>query len=409
MFADRLIARDEWGARPPKRRDTATLSKGQQIHWSAVPGAKDPHTECFKQMRGMQNYHMDTKGWLDIAYNFVVCKHGYIFEGRGFGVRNGAGGSSEANTNYLAICSIAGAGDPIGNNYILAIRDIVSEHDGADVQKPHSFFSATACPGPDLKALAESGGLKRLDEPLPIPVPDPLDLTSVLGLPKATQRQAVAYAQAGAERKGSPYTAAQMQEIVDQYYRWGMQYGVRPDLAIAMSAKETGYWSYGGDVKADQWNFAGIGATGGVPGISFPTIEAGVKAHLLRMRMYASADGSFYDQDVLVRPLPQSYWGKCPNIQDFDGVWAVPGVGYGQSIVDDYLAILLLTPEPSDVDLAPIEAAIDELEAVDDVLEAGHADQEARINVLYGRTRRQNDRIKALEDLVAKLKAVWSE
>lgn len=380
MLSERLIPRDKWGARKPKTIYRAPLTSGQQIHWSAIPKATTgPHwPNCYDQVKGIQNYHMDAKNWLDIAYNFVVCKHGFVFEGRGFGVQNGAGGSREANTNYLAICSIAGENDPIDNNYIRGIRDVVAEHvkqGAADVQKPHSFFNSTTCPGPTLTNLANTGGLKASwvtppQEPLPIPLPDPIVRTAVLGLPTATLRQAIAYAQAGAARKGSPYESDTIKTICETYYQWGNIYGVRPDLAIAMSAKETGYWSYGGDVKADQWNFAGIGATGGVPGITFPSIEAGVKAHLLRMRMYASADGSFYDEAVLYRPLPTSHWGKYPNIQDFDGVWAVPGIGYGDSIVDDYLAVMLLTPEP-DVVIPPAPLTIEErLTAVERRLDA---------------------------------------
>jgi hypothetical protein len=335
MLSDRLITRTKWSANDPVRVVDAPLDKGQQIHWTAVPGAAEgPHwPDCYNDVQGIQRYHQNTRGWYDIAYNFLVCVHGFVFEGRGFGVQPSAAGTREGNWGYLAIAAIAGPDDLITNNYIRAIQDIVAEHDGADVQKPHSFFKDTSCPGPELTRLTEVAAFKRNLADLPIPIPDPVQKDQVLGLAQVTQEQAIDYVISAAVNAGSPMTTGDLQTMVEAYYEWGPTYGVRPDIAIGMSKKETGNWTWSGDVPFGSNNFAGIGATGGVPGNSFDSIEAGVKAHLLRMRMYASADGSFYDESVLVRPLPSSHWGAYPAIQDFDGVWAVPGVGYGDSVM----------------------------------------------------------------------------
>ena len=169
---------------------------------------------------------------------------------------------------------------------------------------------------------------------------------AVIGEPEATVGQAIEWATTNAARRGSTYTAETITEIVRTYYTVGTECGVRADLALAQAAKETGFWSYGGDVDASQWNFAGIGATGGVPGHTFPTIDAGTRAHLLRMRMYAIDDPNGYDETVLVRPLPSAHWGRYPTIQHFDGVWAYPGRGYGDSIVNHYLTPLIDTVAP---------------------------------------------------------------
>ena len=171
-------------------------------------------------------------------------------------------------------------------------------------------------------------------------VPTPL---SVMGAPIFTYQQALRWALREKFEHGSPYDDINIRMLVDFYWSVGQEYGVRPDLALAQSAKETGYWSYRrpdglpGDVGPWQWNFAGIGATGGVPGITFETMEDGVRSHVLRMRMYAVNDASWYLLDVLQRELPSYLWGKSPYIQDFDGRWAVPGDGYGDSVVNNYL------------------------------------------------------------------------
>lgn len=118
--------------------------------------------------------------------------------------------------------------------------------------------------------------------------------------------------------------------LVVAYYEIGEEEGVRPEVGLGQSAKETGYWSFGGDVTPGQWNFAGIGATGGVPGISWPTLEDGVRGHLRRLRMYADASAP-YDLSVLRRPLPLRYWGIAPHVEDLGGRWA-PSPTYGVSV-----------------------------------------------------------------------------
>jgi hypothetical protein len=46
------------------------------------------HANCAARVRAIQRFHMDEMGWLDIAYNHVFCRHGYVFVGRGFGARS---------------------------------------------------------------------------------------------------------------------------------------------------------------------------------------------------------------------------------------------------------------------------------------------------------------------------------
>jgi N-acetylmuramoyl-L-alanine amidase len=41
---------------------------------------------CAAIVRAYQDYHIDTNGFGDIAFNFVVGEDGNIYEGRGWGV-----------------------------------------------------------------------------------------------------------------------------------------------------------------------------------------------------------------------------------------------------------------------------------------------------------------------------------
>ena len=54
---------------------------------------------------------------------------------------------------------------------------------------------------------------------------------------------------------------------------------------------ETGFLKFGGDVKKDQYNFAGIGAIGGgSSGAKFDSIRIGIRAHVQHLKAYASKE-----------------------------------------------------------------------------------------------------------------------
>lgn len=107
---------------------------------------------------------MEVKGWLDIAYNQVACRHGYAFAGRGFGARSAANGTKEANDAYFAVCFLgddsAGRAD-VTPEARRALRQLVTEYrrryPKARAVRPHSDFFATECPGDELRALIKLG------------------------------------------------------------------------------------------------------------------------------------------------------------------------------------------------------------------------------------------------------------
>lgn len=84
--------------------------------------------------------------------------------------------------------------------------------------------------------------------------------------------------------------ASKILELAKLYVKWGEEFNLRADIAWAQMEHETNYLRYGGDVKPEQNNFAGIGATGGVPGNSFKTMELGVIAHFAHLAWYVYPD-----------------------------------------------------------------------------------------------------------------------
>jgi N-acetylmuramoyl-L-alanine amidase len=56
------------------------------IHHGATPSYCSDQATCSAIVRAYQEYNIDTNGFDDIAFNFVVGEDGNIYEGRGWGV-----------------------------------------------------------------------------------------------------------------------------------------------------------------------------------------------------------------------------------------------------------------------------------------------------------------------------------
>lgn len=123
------------------------------------------------------------------------------------------------------------------------------------------------------------------------------------------------------------------------YYEEAVQEGVRPEVAFAQTMKETGFLQYGGDVSVTQYNFAGLGTTGGgVAGNSFPDVRTGVRAQIQHLKAYATdeelqADCVDNRYEYVTRGCaPYVEWlGQKENPQGYG--WAT-GENYGYDIVE---------------------------------------------------------------------------
>jgi hypothetical protein len=161
-----LVTRAQWGARPAKHREALArkAQHGTAVHYSASDADEQAdHANCSKRVRGIQSFHMDGRGWSDIAYSFLACKHGFVYEGRGRGIRTAANGTNSGNDGYHAVCFLGDdtAGrDDVTDQGREAIRDAVRHCNawaGVSAVRPHSWFKATGCPGDDLRGWLQQG------------------------------------------------------------------------------------------------------------------------------------------------------------------------------------------------------------------------------------------------------------
>lgn len=130
-------------------------------------------------------------------------------------------------------------------------------------------------------------------------------------------------------------------DIADLYWEYGEITGIRPDILYAQAAKETGYGKYGGAVKPEQNNWAGIkkyGAIGDAPEDheDFLTPEDGVRGHFNHMSAYIGLEpiGEPHGRYNSVKTI--SWAGTVQTLEQLGGKWC-PDLYYGYSILHDYI------------------------------------------------------------------------
>lgn len=103
----------------------------------------------------------------------------------------------------------------------------------------------------------------------------------------------------------------------------GAKEGVRGDGAFCQALIETGYFRFGGDVQPGQHNYAGLGATGGVPGLTFADDRTGIRAQIQHLKAYASTEP--LTQACVDPRYKYVNKGCAPTFEKLSGKWAVPG------------------------------------------------------------------------------------
>ena len=163
-----------------------------------------------------------------------------------------------------------------------------------------------------------------------------------MGEARATAQQMALYCRSkNAEPK---ITSCSLEELAEMYLEEGKAEGVRGDVAWAQSLHETGFFKFGGIVQPGQNNFAGIGALNGNAkgqAATFPDPRTGVRAQIQHLKAYASKEplvNACVDPrfSLVVRGSAEfvEWLGASDNPQGKG--WAVPGKGYGASVVKLY-------------------------------------------------------------------------
>lgn len=143
--------------------DPLPAALGVKVHWIGGEYTTPTHDQCAAEVRGILAEHLANKEqkWVDIAYNFLVCGHGFVFEGRGVGKRSGANGNKQLNTDDYAVCAIVGIHEQDSPELLYGLRDAIGllRDNGAGLRLAgHCDGYPTDCPGPFLYQWVHQGG-----------------------------------------------------------------------------------------------------------------------------------------------------------------------------------------------------------------------------------------------------------
>lgn len=162
-------SRSDWSARPgtpgPGRLDPQHV-RGLALHWPGLAKPMRGDLNVMAALRSWQNMHMDTRGWSDLAYQETIDQDGNVYAGRGLRVQSGANGDEDTNQRFGAILLVIAPGEEPTEALIKALRRRIRRHRELFPRSTRIVGHCdirpepTACPGPAVTALIESGELE---------------------------------------------------------------------------------------------------------------------------------------------------------------------------------------------------------------------------------------------------------
>lgn len=165
--------RSEWHAVPPHEAYTPHTPYRITLHHSDTKQTTDL-AQTLQEVKFIQDFHMNGRGWNDIAYHFIIDAAGHVVEGRPEGV---VGAHVEnQNMGNIGIVMLGTyhppKNDPVTKEQLDAFESvasyIVAKYGvNPDTLKGHRDYKSTDCPGdemyaklPELKARLKAAALK---------------------------------------------------------------------------------------------------------------------------------------------------------------------------------------------------------------------------------------------------------
>jgi hypothetical protein len=132
-------------------------------------------------------------------------------------------------------------------------------------------------------------------------------------------------------KSNNPDSLGQFTDIAKLYREEAAIEGINHDIAFCQMCLETNFLRFGGDVKVNQNNFAGLGAIGGgVTGANFPSIRLGIRAQIQHLKAYASTEPIL--QELIDPRFRFVRRGTAPLVTQLSGRWAAD-LQYGDKIL----------------------------------------------------------------------------
>lgn len=162
------FTRGDIGLREPRARYDLDPEQVQGIalHWPGITSPLRTPRQVFDALRSWQAYHMDGRGWSDIAYQVAVDQRGDSYVLRGHRHRSGANGDDDVNRRYGAMLLIVAQGEQPTEAMIDTVRRQIARHrhlfpDSTEIVGHRDVRpEPTACPGDLVERLIKRGSFE---------------------------------------------------------------------------------------------------------------------------------------------------------------------------------------------------------------------------------------------------------
>ncbi len=159
-----LIPRDAWGAAPPGAGLVPHTIERATVHHTGLVLTDDRRAPA--RLLRWDALHRHERGWPDLAYHFVVDRHGHLYEGRDPAYRGDTATSYDPTGRLLVACEGDFSRQAPSPRQLDGLVGILAWAAGAygftpDAVDGHRDLAATACPGDALYATIADGTLHR--------------------------------------------------------------------------------------------------------------------------------------------------------------------------------------------------------------------------------------------------------
>jgi hypothetical protein len=138
-----MISREEWGAEPARLSTPHIDDYSDGVFWHWLGDAYPEQMIDRQILQSVQRYHMNTKGWYDIAYNYAIGRTAVTYELRG---ENQGGATKGYNRKSIAIVFLIGVGELPTPAMLQAAWQLTATLPNPSV-RPHRDVVNTTCPG----------------------------------------------------------------------------------------------------------------------------------------------------------------------------------------------------------------------------------------------------------------------
>ncbi|ANC31421.1 N-acetylmuramoyl-L-alanine amidase [Isoptericola dokdonensis] len=160
-----ILPRSAWTSTKPGwwRTPPYVDAEGIACHWPASGKIGTSKSAVAAALRGWRHYHVYTRGWADIGYNYAVDQAGRIWElaGKRTAAHAASSANPDANAELYGVLFVVGQGEAVSAKAIAAFRSLRAELGSKLPVMGHQQVpgASTACPGPSVMAAVRSGAL----------------------------------------------------------------------------------------------------------------------------------------------------------------------------------------------------------------------------------------------------------